>query len=440
MINRAKLALWIASTVVGGCSTGSLGQGGADSGSSSGGGSSGGSSTSSGSSGSSNSSSGGTGSGTSSDGGSGGSSSGGGPDSSGGRDGSVNADGASGGDDGGAADGTAPHPDAGPNPDVVALMEQVADWQIGQLGTSTAETWVESTFYAGLMATYRTTAQAKYLSTVTSWGGANGWNLLSPNTDADNECAGQAFVEAYDVQMDATRIAATRSALDGLVANPQEGRSLWWWADSLFMAPAVFAKLGAATSQTSYVDAMDTMFWDSTSYLQDPSSSLFWRDSSFFGQTCPNGQKMFWSRGNGWVIAGTARIIDALPQGYPSRAKYVTLFQAMASTLLGLQRPDGYWPSCLTDAADYPEPETSGTAAFTFALAWGLNRGLLDPSKYRAAADNGWSALVSAIDSSGALGWVQPVGGAPGPSMQSDTAPYGVGLFLLAGSEVAVLP
>jgi rhamnogalacturonyl hydrolase YesR len=291
------------------------------------------------------------------------------------------------------------------------------------------------------MATYRTTGQSKYLNTVTSWGTANNWNLLSPQTNADDECAGQAFVEAYGVQMpmDATRIAATRSALDGLVASPQQGRSLWWWCDSLFMAPAVFAKLGAATNDTAYVDAMDTMFWDSVSYLQDPTTSLFWRDSSYFGQTCPNGGNKFWSRGNGWVIAGTARIIDALPQGYANRDKYVGLFKAMAATLLTMQRSDGYWSSCLTDSADYPEPETSGTSAFAFGFAWGIHRGFLDPAQYRAATDKAWSALASAVDSSGALGWVQPVGGAPGASMQSDTAPYGTGLFLLAGSEVAAL-
>jgi rhamnogalacturonyl hydrolase YesR len=414
----------LALTLAAGCGTGATqGQGtsgsstGSGSGSGAGGSSSG--SVSSSASGSSGSSSGGSTSGGSSSSGSSGGSSG------------VGVDGGDGGNDGAA--------DAGLRPDVVALVEKVADWQIAQLGSSTAETWVESVFYAGLMAAYRTTARTQYLDTVTSWGGANGWNLLSPQTNADNECAGQAFVEAYDVQMDSTRIAATRSALDGLVASPQQGRVLWWWCDSLFMAPAVFAKVGAATSQSSYVDAMDAMFWDTTAYLQDPSSSLFWRDSSFFGQTCPNGKKMFWSRGNGWVIAGVARLLDALPQDYASRGKYVSLFQAMASTLLGLQRADGYWSSCLTDATDFPEPETSGTAAFAFAFAWGLNRGLLAPGMYRAAADKAWSALASAVDSNGALGWVQPVGGAPGASMQTDTAPYGVGLFLLAGSEVASL-
>jgi rhamnogalacturonyl hydrolase YesR len=319
-------------------------------------------------------------------------------------------------------------------------MEKVADWQIGQLGSGNARTWVESTFYAGLMAAYRTTGQQRYLSTVTSWGGANQWGLLSPTSNADNECAGQAYLEAYQANMDDQEIAAARTALDAVVAAPQPGRQLWWWCDALFMAPAVFARLGAATSQSKYFDAMNTMWWDTTAFLQDTSSGLFWRDATYFGKTCPNGQKMFWSRGNGWVIAGTARVLDFLPNNYPDRGKYVTLFQTMAAALLPLQRADGYWSSCLTDSADYPDPETSGTSAYTFAFAWGVNRGLLDAAKYAPAARSGWGALVSAVDTaSGALGWVQPVGAAPGASVQTNTAAYASGLFLLAGSEVAVL-
>jgi len=108
----------------------------------------------------------------------------------------------------------------------------------------------------------------------------------------------------------------------------------------------------------------------------------------------------------------------------------------MAPRLAALQKPDGYWPSCLTDADDYPWPETSGTAGFTYALAWGINQGILDPDRYSGTVFNGWNALVQAVDGDGKLGWVQPPSAEPGISQQSDTQPYGVGLFLLAGSEV----
>jgi unsaturated rhamnogalacturonyl hydrolase len=320
-------------------------------------------------------------------------------------------------------------------------MEKVADWQIRQLGGSAAKTWIESTFYAGLMATYRTTHQAKYLDAVDAWGKANQWTLGPGRTNADDQCAGQAYVEAYDVDNNMAELTPTQTELGAMVAAPQAGRVVWWWADALFMSPPVFARVGTATSQSKYFDAMSTMYWDTVAFLQDKASGLFWRDSSFFGKTCPNGKGMFWARGNAWVIAGAARVIDELPPAYPDRAKFVALLRTMSTALLPLQRSDGYWSSCLTDAKDYPSPETSGTAGFTFALAWGVNRGLLDAATYGPAIQKGWSALAAAVNTtSGQLGWVQPVGGAPGPSALGDSAPYGTGLFLLAGSEVATLP
>jgi unsaturated rhamnogalacturonyl hydrolase len=222
-----------------------------------------------------------------------------------------------------------------------------------------------------------------------------------------------------------------------VITAAQPGRKVWWWADALFMAPPAFARLGAATSQQKYFNTMSTMWWDVTSALYDPSSSLFFSDASYLNKTCANGQKMFWSRGNGWVMAGQARVLEYLPSGHPDRPKLVAQLQTMAARVATLQKPDGFWPACLTDAAAYPEPETSGTAAFVYALARGVDQGMLDGGQYLPIIRRGWTSLVGAVDADGKLGWVQPVGAAPGPSKQSDTQPYGIGLFLLAGSEVA---
>jgi len=320
---------------------------------------------------------------------------------------------------------------------VVSLMEKVADWQIGALGTSQAKSWIEATFYAGLMATYRTTNQARFLQRAETWGNANQWKLGPTEGNADDQCAGQSYLELFALDKQHSELAPTQTSLDKMVAAPQPGFKIWWWADALFMAPPVFARLGNATSNTKYFNAMSTMWWDTTNHLYDPQSSLFYRDAGFLNKTCPNGQKMFWSRGNGWVLAGTARVLEFLPANHPDRAKFVSLFTAMSAKLATLQKPDGFWPSCLTDAADFPSPESSGTAGFTFGLAWGVNHGLLDRATYLPVIRKGWSALASAIDANGKLGWVQQVGAAPGPSNKGDTAPYGVGLFLLAGSEVA---
>src|SRR5262252_6143674 len=319
---------------------------------------------------------------------------------------------------------------------VLEVMRRASNWQIAHLPGDEPNDWVHAVVWAGLMASFQTAGDGGYADRATSWAAANGWMLGPGARDADNQCAGQTYLELYQLDPQPERIGATQQRLDAMVADPHLGRVDWWWCDALFMAPPVFARLGAVTGSPAYFDTMSTMWWDTTDFLFDPSESLFSRDSSYFDRQCPNGEKMFWSRGNAWVIAGIVRVLQYLPSDYPDRPRFVGLLQAMAQRLAALQKPDGYWPSCLTDADDYPWPETSGTAGFTYALAWGINQGILDPDQYSGIVFNGWNALVQAVDGEGKLGWVQPPSGEPGISQQSDTQPYGVGLFLLAGSEV----
>jgi len=100
-----------------------------------------------------------------------------------------------------------------------------------------------------------------------------------------------------------------------------------------------------------------------------------------------------------------------------------------------LQGPDGYWRASLLDPESRPIPETSGTGFFTYALAWGMNEGLLG-REYEPSVRRGWSALVRAVQPSGKLGYVQRVGDQPGDTGPEQTEIYGAGAFLLAGSEV----
>jgi rhamnogalacturonyl hydrolase YesR len=145
---------------------------------------------------------------------------------------------------------------------------------------------------------------------------------------------------------------------------------------------------------------------------------------------------VFWSRGNGWVIAGLARLLQDMPADYPERPRFVALFKEMADTVRVVQSPDGYWRSSLLDPESRPNPETSGTGFFTFALAWGINEGLLDRATYEPHVTRGWEALVRAVHPDGMLGWVQQIGAEPGSATFESTEVYGVGALLLAGSEM----
>jgi rhamnogalacturonyl hydrolase YesR len=84
----------------------------------------------------------------------------------------------------------------------------------------------------------------------------------------------------------------------------------------------------------------------------------------------------------------------------------------------------------------------TGTALFTYGMAWGIRQGLLDANVYGPVVTKAWCALVSAVHTNGFLGYAQGTGSKPsdGQPVTFDSTPnfadYPVGCFLLAGSEV----
>ncbi|MGC3989119.1 MAG: glycoside hydrolase family 88 protein, partial [Chthoniobacteraceae bacterium] len=148
-----------------------------------------------------------------------------------------------------------------------------------------------------------------------------------------------------------------------------------------------------------------------------------------------NGRKMFWSRGNSWVLAGLARLMDDLPAHDPGRRKFAHRFQELAARILELQPTDGLWRMGLLDPEAYPHGEASGTAFFTFAFAWGIEHHLLDRTTYLPALEKSWAALLAVQKPDGMLGYVQRIGAAPDNLSANDAQEYGTGALLLAGAE-----
>jgi rhamnogalacturonyl hydrolase YesR len=163
---------------------------------------------------------------------------------------------------------------------------------------------------------------------------------------------------------------------------------------------------------------------------------LFYRDASFLDKHEQNGKNIFWSRGNGWVMAGLVRVMDYMPKNDPLRPKYVRQFQQIAAAVAPLQSHDGLWRPGLLDADAYPLPENSGSAFITYALAYGVRENLLDRKRYLPVVQKAWAGLLSHVYEDGRLGCIQPVGAAPGDFTATSSYVYGVGAFLLAGSEI----
>jgi unsaturated rhamnogalacturonyl hydrolase len=347
-------------------------------------------------------------------------------------------------------------------PEIRALMQRVADWQLAQIDMSYVPTkpndpkslrgWVSGAFYVGLSALADHSPDPKYAEAIVSLSRSQDWGLGPRPFHADDYVVGQTWIWAYERARDPKMIAAVQARLDAIAAaapavplafsdSPPPGADhacqlRWCWSDALFMGPPTWAQLARATGDARYLTYADREYWATVAYLYDEKAGLFSRDSRFFDSRGPHGEKIFWSRGNAWVYAGLARMLQFLPSGYPGRPRYEALFRKMSERLVALQKRDGYWPASLLEPPDGTPPETSGTGFFTFGLAWGVSSGLLTEPKYREAADRGWAALVKAVDSNGKLGWVQQIGAAPDVVTADDTQRYGVGAFLLAGSAM----
>lgn len=316
-------------------------------------------------------------------------------------------------------------------------MKDAFSWQIKNLKLSDGVNgWATAVFYIGVMESYNLLEDRDYLNAVRNWGERNDWKIKTRPRNADDQTAGQVYLDMYRINDDATLIADIKRGVDEMVQEPKKGREDWYWCDALFMAPPVFAMLGQITSEAKYYDLLHSMWWDVHDFLYDEAEFLYYRDRTFFGRETENGEKIFWSRGNGWVIAGLVRVMEHLPKNDPEYIKYSELLQQMASKMATVQQEDGFWRSSLLDPLEYPYPETSGTGLITYAISWGINNGILSKEEYLPVVEKGWDALTSALGNSGKLGWVQQPSGAPGEVAQSDNQEYGTGAFLLTGTEL----
>lgn len=319
-------------------------------------------------------------------------------------------------------------------------MRKVADWQLRSAESRFSTDWTYAALYDGLLAASRTTGDKHYRDAVQRFAEQNGWKLGPRFAHADDEAVAQSYLELDMERPAPERIAAVKAEADKLQARPDDpSKDLWWWCDALFMAPPALARLAKVTGDRRYLDLMDREWWITSGHLYDPAVHLYSRDATYLQKHEVNGQKLFWSRGNGWVMGGLARVLQYMPEDYPTRTKYIAQFREMAKEVVGLQGSDGLWRSGLLDAGAYPYPEVSGSAFFTFAIAWGVNNGLLDRKTYEPVLQRAWAGLLKHIYADGRLGSIQKIGAAPDSLTPGGSYVYGVGAFLLAGEQIVKL-
>lgn len=315
--------------------------------------------------------------------------------------------------------------------------------------------WHHAAYHTGNMEAYRLTGNDDWLDYSLRWAEHNDWKGAKSNdrskwkynygeTDehvlfGDWQICFQTYADLYNILPDDKRIKRAREVMEYEMSTPQN--DYWWWADGLYMVMPVMTKLYNITDNKKYLDKLYEYVLVSDSIMYDSESGLYFRDGKYVypKHKSANGKKDFWARGDGWVIAGLAKVLADLPAGYMHRDFFENKFVKMADAVVDCQQPGGYWSRSMWDEDHAPGPETSGTAFFTYGLLWGINNGYLSDAKYLDAAKKGWTYLKTiALQKDGKIGYVQPIGEKAIPGQVVDknsTADFGVGAFLLAACE-----
>lgn len=327
-------------------------------------------------------------------------------------------------------------------PEVIAKMKLVNDYWISQNSNPGNNQWARAVYFTGNMDFYKIYPKESYLQYANLWATNSNWSLNGGATtrNADNQTCGQVYIDLFNLNQtkQPNKISAIKTSIDNMVQSTKSDD--WWWIDALYMAMPVFTRLGVMYNDTSYFNKMYQIYYNTkvSRGLYNTTENLWYRDETFNPPyATKNGQDSYWARGNGWVIAAHVRVLQLLPSNDPHRSEYIETLQKMAEALKIRQRADGFWNTSLDDAAEFDGPETSGTAFFTYGIAWGINNHLLDSATYTPVVLKAWNGLTTiAVQPNGFLGYTQGVGASPALASAGTTQDFGVGAFLLAGTEI----
>ena len=357
---------------------------------------------------------------------------------------------------------------------VIAIIDKVNTYWQANNKAEVRAFWDNAAYHTGNMEAWFLTGEPRYLNYSLQWAEHNNWMGATEPDPAkweyktygedqrhvlfgDWQICFQTYIDLYWVAMGKYAPQAgnaQRTPVEGnparMVARAKEvmgyeaaskANDYWWWADALYMVMPVMTKMYKLTGDTRYLDKLYDNIRYSDSIMLDKETGIYFRDGKYVypKHKTESGKKDFWARGDGWVLAGLAKVLQDLPREYKHRQFFVDKYVTLARAVAALQQKEGYWTRSMMDPAQAPGPETSGTAFFTYGMLWGVNNGYLPRKEFKKVINKGWKYLTkTALQPDGKVGYVQPIGekAIPGQVVDANSqANFGVGAFLLAACE-----
>lgn len=341
--------------------------------------------------------------------------------------------------------------------EVLSLIDKVNDYWQAHNAPNKRAFWDHAAYYTGNMEAYRLMGKAQWYQYSDQWCRHNDWKGAKSNDKrnwkyqwygegddfvlfGDWQICFQTYIDMYNLVPTDYKVARAKEVM--AYECQMQDNKFWWWADALYMVMPVMTKMYRLTNNEMYLDKLYENFLWSDSLMWDAEAQLYYRDGKYIWpkvKTSCDGGKSFWARGDGWVLAGLAKVLADMPRDYRNRDIFVQRFQQLAEGVARCQQAEGYWSRSMLCEGDAPGPETSGTAFFCYGLEWGVNHGYLNKNTYGPVIERAWNYLrTKALQPDGSIGFVQPIGEKPDPTKIVDShsqAPFGTGAWLLAACE-----
>ena len=347
---------------------------------------------------------------------------------------------------------------------VAAAITKVNDYWQTNNKAEVRSFWDNAAYHTGNMEAYKLLKNEKQLDYTRFWADHNDWSGATEANPAkwkyktygegkdyvlfgDWQVCFQTYIDLYNLALSQ---GGTAEQNYFMVKRAKEvmhyeayskANDYWWWSDALYMVMPVMTKMYRLTGDKQYLDKLYENLCYSDGIMLDKETGYYFRDARYVypKHKSANGKKDFWARGDGWVLAGLAKVLQDMPKDYEHYQFFVDKFKRLSAIVAKTQQKEGYWTRSIMDPAHAPGPETSGTAFFTYGLLWGVNNGCLPKKEYRKTIERAWTYLTeTAMQPDGKIGYVQPIGdrAIPGQTVDANSqANFGVGAFLLAACE-----
>ena len=316
--------------------------------------------------------------------------------------------------------------------------------------------WDNAAYHTGNMEVYKLLKDKKMLNYSIRWAEHNHWKGATEPDPAkwkykqygegqdyvlfgDWQICFQTYIDLYNMAPSKKKIARAKEVMS--YEADSKAHDYWWWADALYMVMPVMTKMYKLTGEEKYLDKLYENLCYCDSIMLDNETGLYFRDGKYVypKHKTASGKKDFWARGDGWVLAGLAKVLQDMPKTYKHYQFFADKFVTLAEAVKKIQQPQGHWTRSMMDPEQAPGYETSGTAFFCYGMLWGVNNGYLTKKEFEPAIEKAWNYLTTvAMQQNGKIGYVQPIGerAIPGQTVDANSeANFGVGAFLLSACE-----